>query len=111
MDVVLITLTVNGRKVLYLELKSWRLSQCRRLGCGQENRDHRRTNGFDLANNDGRTWHSLKRPAGEAPDDNRNCNALSLPFAVGPGESIRKTGCRITSPHARPPAASTLLSN
>ena len=33
---------------------------------------------------DGRNWHPLKPTPTDAPDEDRNWNALSLPFVVGP---------------------------
>jgi hypothetical protein len=42
------------------------------------------TNGSDLSHDDGKSWHSL--------DDDGKWNALSLPFAVGPGGRIGKIG-------------------
>jgi photosystem II stability/assembly factor-like uncharacterized protein len=41
-------------------------------------------NGTDVSNDDGRTWRALKPSATDAPDADRNWNALSLPFVVGP---------------------------
>ena len=41
-------------------------------------------NGTDLSTDDGRNWHPLRPSPGEAPDADRNWNALSLPFVVGP---------------------------
>lgn len=43
-------------------------------------------NGTDLSHDEGRTWQPLlPDPAkGDAPDADRNWNALALPFAVGP---------------------------
>ena len=41
-------------------------------------------NGTDLSTDDGRNWHALRPSPGEAPDSDRNWNALSLPFVVGP---------------------------
>ena len=39
---------------------------------------------------DGRHWRALKPGAGDAPDANKNWNALSLPFAAGPNGRIGK---------------------
>ncbi len=39
------------------------------------------TNGSDISRDDGRTWQLL---------DNRNWNALSLPFVVGPNGRIAR---------------------
>lgn len=41
-------------------------------------------NGTDLSTDDGRNWRALKPGLGDAPDADRNWNALSLPFVVGP---------------------------
>ena len=49
-------------------------------------------NGTDISTDDGRNWRALKPdPARhEAPDADRNWNALSLPFVVGPKGRIGK---------------------
>jgi photosystem II stability/assembly factor-like uncharacterized protein len=47
-------------------------------------------NGTDVSRDDGRTWIALKPKAGEALDADRNWNALSLPFVVGPDGRIGK---------------------
>jgi hypothetical protein len=47
-------------------------------------------NGTDISTNDGRNWHALKPAAGEAPDANKNWNALALPFVAGPNGRIGK---------------------
>jgi hypothetical protein len=47
-------------------------------------------NGTDLSSDDGRNWSALKPAAGEPPDADRNWNALSLPFVVGPNGRIGK---------------------
>jgi len=54
-------------------------------------------NGTDISTDDGRNWRALHPdPAlNEAPDADRNWNALSLPFAVGPHGRIGKL-----DPHA-----------
>lgn len=41
-------------------------------------------NGTDISTDDGRNWRSLKPASVDAPDADRNWNALSLPFVVGP---------------------------
>jgi hypothetical protein len=41
-------------------------------------------NGTDISTDDGRNWHPLKPSATDTPDSDRNWNALSVPFAVGP---------------------------
>jgi photosystem II stability/assembly factor-like uncharacterized protein len=49
-------------------------------------------NGTDISTDDGRNWRALHpNPAShEAPDADRNWNALSLPFVVGPHGRIGK---------------------
>ena len=41
-------------------------------------------NGTDVSTDDGRNWRALRPAAGDAPDADKNWNALSLPFVVGP---------------------------
>jgi photosystem II stability/assembly factor-like uncharacterized protein len=41
-------------------------------------------NGTDISRDEGRNWQPLKPGQGEATDADREWNALSLPFAVGP---------------------------
>ncbi len=41
-------------------------------------------NGTDISTNDGRSWQALKPATGDAPDADKQWNALSLPFVVGP---------------------------
>ncbi len=45
-------------------------------------------NGTDLSTDDGRNWHPLRPAPTDAPDADRNWNALSLPFVVGPAGRI-----------------------
>jgi photosystem II stability/assembly factor-like uncharacterized protein len=47
-------------------------------------------NGTDISRDDGRNWTALKPTAQDPPDANRNWNALSLPFVVGPKGRIGK---------------------
>ena len=49
-------------------------------------------NGTDTSTNDGISWHAIHPDAAlhEAPDADRNWNALSLPFVVGPHGRIGK---------------------
>lgn len=49
-------------------------------------------NGTDISTDDGKNWRPLKPDAArhEAPDADRNWNALSLPFVVGPKGRIGK---------------------
>jgi len=41
-------------------------------------------NGTDVSTDDGRNWHALKPSTTDSPDADKNWNALSLPFVVGP---------------------------
>ena len=41
-------------------------------------------NGTDISTDDGRNWRPLKPSATDPPDADKNWNALSLPFVVGP---------------------------
>ncbi len=45
-------------------------------------------NGTDISIDDGRNWQPLKPYDGDAPDADKNWNAISLPFAVGPNGRI-----------------------
>ena len=45
-------------------------------------------NGTDISIDDGRNWRPLKPSAQEPPDADKNWNALSLPFVVGPNGRI-----------------------
>ncbi len=47
-------------------------------------------NGTDMSVDDGRSWRPLRPTAGELPDADKNWNALSLPFVVGPSGRIGK---------------------
>jgi hypothetical protein len=47
-------------------------------------------NGTDISTDDGRNWRALKPTAAQTTDANKNWNALSLPFAVGPNGRIGK---------------------
>jgi photosystem II stability/assembly factor-like uncharacterized protein len=47
-------------------------------------------NGTDISTDDGRNWSALKPAADEAPDANKNWNALSLPFVAGPNGRLGK---------------------
>jgi photosystem II stability/assembly factor-like uncharacterized protein len=57
-------------------------------------------NGTDISTDDGRNWRALKPdPARrEAPDADRNWNALSLPFVVGPKGRIGKLNPKALNP-------------
>jgi hypothetical protein len=41
-------------------------------------------NGTDISTDDGKNWHPLKPSATDPADADKNWNALSLPFVVGP---------------------------
>jgi photosystem II stability/assembly factor-like uncharacterized protein len=47
-------------------------------------------NGTDTSRDDGKNWTALKPAAQDPPDADKNWNALSLPFAVGPKGRIGK---------------------
>ncbi len=47
-------------------------------------------NGTDISRDDGRNWSPLKPTAAEPADADKNWNALSLPFVVGPNGRIGK---------------------
>lgn len=47
-------------------------------------------NGTDLSTDDGTNWRALKPTPIDAPDADRNWNALSLPYVVGPNGRIGK---------------------
>ena len=47
-------------------------------------------NGTDISRDDGRNWSPLKPTAAEPQDADKNWNALSLPFVVGPKGRIGK---------------------
>ena len=47
-------------------------------------------NGTDISTDNGRIWRALKPTRDEAPDSDRNWNALSLPYVVGPHGRIGK---------------------
>jgi photosystem II stability/assembly factor-like uncharacterized protein len=47
-------------------------------------------NGTDISRDDGKNWTALKPTAQDPPDADKNWNALSLPFVVGPKGRIGK---------------------
>jgi photosystem II stability/assembly factor-like uncharacterized protein len=63
-------------------------------------------NGTDVSTDDGRNWRAVHPDAAlhEAPDADRNWNALSLPFVVGPHGRIGRLDAPALSPRALAPA-------
>jgi hypothetical protein len=62
-------------------------------------------NGTDISTDDGRNWRALRPvPAlHEAPDADRDWNALSLPFVVGPNGRIGKLHAKaLAAPRSGP---------
>jgi photosystem II stability/assembly factor-like uncharacterized protein len=55
-------------------------------------------NGTDISRDDGRNWTALKPTAQDAPDADKNWNALSLPFVVGPHGRIGKLNAKTLAP-------------
>jgi hypothetical protein len=47
-------------------------------------------NGTDISSDDGKNWRALKPKTGQPADADKNWNALSLPFVVGPNGRIGK---------------------
>ena len=47
-------------------------------------------NGTDISRDDSKNWLPLKPSGGEQPDADKNWNALSLPYVVGPNGRIGK---------------------
>jgi hypothetical protein len=47
-------------------------------------------NGTDISRDDGKNWQPLKPSGYDLADDDKNWNALSLPFVVGPNGRIGK---------------------
>ena len=47
-------------------------------------------NGTDISRDDGRNWRALKPSPTDPPDADKNWNALSLPYVVGPKGRIGK---------------------
>jgi hypothetical protein len=47
-------------------------------------------NGTDISRDDGRNWSALRPTAQDTADADKNWNALSLPFVVGPKGRIGK---------------------
>jgi len=57
-------------------------------------------NGTDISTDDGRNWRALAPAPQDAPDADRNWNALSLPFVVGPQGRIGKLRATAIAPAA-----------
>jgi hypothetical protein len=55
-------------------------------------------NGTDISRDDGRNWIALKPSAQDPPDADKNWNALSLPFVVGPHGRIGKLNAKTLAP-------------
>jgi len=57
-------------------------------------------NGTDISTDDGRNWHAVHPNAAlhETPDADRNWNATSLPFVVGPHGRIGKLDPQALAP-------------
>jgi hypothetical protein len=61
-------------------------------------------NGTDISTDDGRNWRALRPTPAEPPDADRDWNALSLPFVVGPHGRIGKLRpAALTTPPAAKP--------
>jgi photosystem II stability/assembly factor-like uncharacterized protein len=56
-------------------------------------------NGTDVSTDDGHNWHPLNPGTGDAPDADKNWNALSLPFVVGPHGRIGILRDGVLAPH------------
>ena len=57
-------------------------------------------NGTDISRDDGKNWQPLKPSGYDPPDADKNWNALSLPFVVGPNGRIGKL--RTITPPPKP---------
>jgi hypothetical protein len=57
-------------------------------------------NGTDISTDDGRNWRALKPGPTDPPDADKNWNALSLPFVVGPNGRIGRL--RTINPNEQP---------
>jgi photosystem II stability/assembly factor-like uncharacterized protein len=55
-------------------------------------------NGTDISTDDGRNWRALRPSPSDAPDADKNWNALSLPFVVGPHGRIGRLRPNALSP-------------
>jgi photosystem II stability/assembly factor-like uncharacterized protein len=56
-------------------------------------------NGTDISTDDGRNWHALTPAPTDTPDADKNWNALSLPFVVGPHGRIGLLRDDALAPH------------
>jgi photosystem II stability/assembly factor-like uncharacterized protein len=59
-------------------------------------------NGTDISTDDGKNWRPLNPSAGDPPDADKNWNALSLPYVVGPNGRIGRL--RSITPSPKPSA-------
>ena len=55
-------------------------------------------NGTDISHDDGKNWTPLKPSPQDSPDADKNWNALSLPFVVGPHGRIGKLNSKTLVP-------------
>jgi hypothetical protein len=60
-------------------------------------------NGTDISRDDGKNWTPLKPSGYDPPDADKNWNALSLPFVVGPHGRIGRLRTITQKPEAPPP--------
>ncbi len=58
-------------------------------------------NGTDISGDDGKNWTPLKPSASDAPDADKNWNAISLPFVVGAKGKIGRSWSLGRSPNSR----------
>jgi hypothetical protein len=59
-------------------------------------------NGTDISTDDGKNWRPLTPSGYDAPDADKNWNALSLPFVVGPHGRIGKLRTITQNPEGHP---------
>lgn len=57
-------------------------------------------NGTDISRDDGRNWSPLRPGPGDAPDADKQWNALALPFVVGPHGRIGRLRVGVLKPFA-----------
>lgn len=65
-------------------------------------------NGTDISTDDGRNWKPLRPTEDDAPDADRNWNALSLPFVVGPHGRIGRLRDNALTPASSSPSLCSL---